>query len=118
MEGVEVFITFASNQNSSTRGNPCYVFVEDVKTKRNVMQEHLWDSSTDSASRVINVLSSCGENYYDVGESLTADQFIREEKQYAKEESYKQNINVNMGGDIGSTHILENAMKVPNDEEY
>ena len=41
MEGVEEFITFASNKNSSIRGNPCYVLVEDVKTKRNVMQEHL-----------------------------------------------------------------------------
>ena len=69
MEGVEEFITFASNKNSSIRGNPCYVLVEDVKTKRNVMQEHLWDSSTDSASRIIIILSSCGENYYDVGES-------------------------------------------------
>lgn len=42
---------------------------------------------------------------------------MREETQYAEEESYQQNINVNMGGDIGSTHILENAMEAPNDEE-
>lgn len=67
--------------------------------------------------KVINVWSSCGENYYDVGESSTAGQFMREETQYAEEESYQQNINVNMGGDIGSTHILENAMEAPNDEE-
>lgn len=59
----------------SKRRNPCYVFVQDVKTESNVMREQYLAIFTESASK--------------------------EEYIYAEEESYQKNINANMGGDIG-----------------
>ncbi|XP_013708996.2 uncharacterized protein LOC106412626 [Brassica napus] len=54
--------------------------------------------------------SSQGENYYDVGGSSAGGPFMGEE-------TYQENFPDIMGGGTGSTHVLENVMEAPDEEQ-
>lgn len=45
-------------------------------------------------------------------------QLMGEETMYAEAEAYQENTQVNIVGDIGTTHILENVIEAPNEEHY
>ncbi|XP_048622901.1 uncharacterized protein LOC111209011 [Brassica napus] len=62
--------------------------------------------------------SSHGENYYDVGGSSAGGPFMGEETLHTEEETYQENFPDIMGGGTGSTHVLDNVMEAPDEEQY
>lgn len=104
------------------------MYVHDVKTESDVMQERYTTIFSRSDSRIIIIQSSHEESFYDVGElsrvgqmygeSLTAGQFTKEERPYAEEESCQQNTNIHMGEEIGPPHMVENVIEELNEEQY
>ena len=41
-----------------------------------------------------------------------------EETLHTEEETYQENFPNVLGGEIGSTHVLEDVMEAPNEEQY
>ncbi|XP_013654443.2 uncharacterized protein LOC106359260 [Brassica napus] len=114
-EGVEVFIAFASSQNSfmerKTMLCPCVSCGNRKQRDVRTVSRHLYRVGFKSN---YYVWSSHGETYYDAGESSTGGQFIGDEARYVGG-PYEENI---PGGDFGSTEIPENLMEEPNEEQY